>query len=171
MPYGVNALKSISSEYNPFHSNLQSLPLSIINFDDLATDFSKNGIYQHNFHHLLLPWTLSKHPSLTHSVYDSFNGIVYPAGLGSNSSCLREYVSERGDLQYTLPLRGCNTMSNDNVSIYLVLYFQISYCQFITSMVKYTQTLDCGVFLGICGFFLRLRCLSVCLQAESHKPW
>ncbi|KAJ8707141.1 hypothetical protein PYW08_011275 [Mythimna loreyi] len=48
------------------------------------------------------------------SVYDSFNGIVYPAGLGSNSSCLREYVSERGDLQYTLPLRGCNTMSNDN---------------------------------------------------------
>ncbi|KAF9419158.1 hypothetical protein HW555_004243, partial [Spodoptera exigua] len=48
------------------------------------------------------------------SVYDTFNGIVYPAGLGSNSSCLREYVSERGDLHYTLPLRGCNTMSNDN---------------------------------------------------------
>ncbi|XP_037295997.1 uncharacterized protein LOC119189695 [Manduca sexta] len=51
------------------------------------------------------------------SIYDTFNGIVYPAGLGSNSSCLREYVSERGDLQYTLPLKGCNTMSTDNVSI------------------------------------------------------
>ncbi|CAH1286886.1 unnamed protein product [Chrysodeixis includens] len=50
------------------------------------------------------------------SIYDTFNGIVYPAGLGSNSTCLREYVSERGDLQYTLPLRGCNTMSTDNVS-------------------------------------------------------
>lgn len=48
------------------------------------------------------------------SSYDMFNGIVYPAGLGSNSTCLREYVSKRGDLQYTLPLRGCNTMSNDN---------------------------------------------------------
>ncbi|XP_047038231.1 cuticlin-4 isoform X2 [Helicoverpa zea] len=48
------------------------------------------------------------------SIYDTFNGIVYPAGLGSNSSCLREYVSEKGDLHYTLPLRGCNTMSNDN---------------------------------------------------------
>ncbi|XP_037301630.1 uncharacterized protein LOC115440267 [Manduca sexta] len=48
------------------------------------------------------------------SIYDTFNGIVYPAGLGSNSSCLREYVSERGDLQYTLPLKGCNTMSTDN---------------------------------------------------------
>ncbi|KAJ2938170.1 hypothetical protein O0L34_g18510 [Tuta absoluta] len=48
------------------------------------------------------------------SIYETFNGIVYPAGLGSNSSCLREYVSARGDLQYTLPLRGCNTMSTDN---------------------------------------------------------
>ncbi|KAM3955978.1 zona pellucida domain-containing protein piopio [Aphomia sociella] len=48
------------------------------------------------------------------SLYETFNGIVYPAGLGSNSSCLREYVSARGDLQYTLPLKGCNTMSTDN---------------------------------------------------------
>ncbi|CAK1593297.1 unnamed protein product [Parnassius mnemosyne] len=48
------------------------------------------------------------------SIYDTFNGIVYPAGLGSNSSCLREYVAARGDLQYTLPLKGCNTMSIDD---------------------------------------------------------
>ncbi|KOB79468.1 Cuticlin, partial [Operophtera brumata] len=34
-----------------------------------------------------------------------FNGIVYPAGLGSNSSCLREYVSRRGDLQYSPHLK------------------------------------------------------------------
>lgn len=46
--------------------------------------------------------------------YNTFNGIVYPAGLGSNSSCLREYVSEKRDLQYTIPLQGCNTMSTDN---------------------------------------------------------
>ncbi|KAL4712216.1 hypothetical protein ACJJTC_011077 [Scirpophaga incertulas] len=48
------------------------------------------------------------------SVFDTFNGIVYPAGLGSNSSCLREYEGARGDLQYTLPLMGCNTMATDN---------------------------------------------------------
>ncbi|KAG7312717.1 hypothetical protein JYU34_001088 [Plutella xylostella] len=43
----------------------------------------------------------------------TFSGIVYPAGLGSNSSCLREYVAASGDLQYQLPLRGCNTMAKD----------------------------------------------------------
>ncbi|XP_026316294.1 uncharacterized protein LOC113227558 [Hyposmocoma kahamanoa] len=54
------------------------------------------------------------HPDHENSIYETFNGIVYPAGLGSNSSCLREYISARGDLQYTVPLRGCNTMSTDN---------------------------------------------------------
>ncbi|KAL0809693.1 hypothetical protein ABMA28_011210 [Loxostege sticticalis] len=46
--------------------------------------------------------------------FDAFNGIVYPAGLGSNSSCLREYENARGELKYTLPLMGCNTMAKDN---------------------------------------------------------
>lgn len=50
----------------------------------------------------------------SNSIFDAFNGIVYPAGLGSNSSCLREYEGARGDLQYTLPLMGCNTMATDN---------------------------------------------------------
>ncbi|XP_063370888.1 cuticlin-4 [Cydia amplana] len=58
--------------------------------------------------------TLAHNSVFGDSIYDTFNGIVYPAGLGSNSSCLREYVSARGDLQYTLPLKGCNTMSTDN---------------------------------------------------------
>ncbi|CAH4029534.1 cuticlin-4 [Pieris brassicae] len=58
--------------------------------------------------------TISLSTSHANSIYDSFNGIVYPAGLGSNSTCLREFVSARGDLQYTLPLKGCNTMSIDN---------------------------------------------------------
>ncbi|XP_037871362.1 uncharacterized protein LOC101735576 [Bombyx mori] len=58
--------------------------------------------------------TLAKRDPEINSIYDIFNGIVYPAGLGSNSSCLREYVAERGDLQYTVPLKGCNTMSTDN---------------------------------------------------------
>lgn len=43
----------------------------------------------------------------------TFNGIVYPAGLGKNSSCLQEYRSARGQLQYILPLRACNTMARD----------------------------------------------------------
>ncbi|XP_028173263.1 cuticlin-1 [Ostrinia furnacalis] len=47
-------------------------------------------------------------------LFDTFNGIVYPAGLGSNSSCLREYEHARGELKYTLPLMGCNTMAKDN---------------------------------------------------------
>ncbi|XP_059062497.1 uncharacterized protein LOC131855269 [Achroia grisella] len=54
------------------------------------------------------------HAAHSDSIYETFNGIVYPAGLGSNSTCLREYVSARGDLQYTLPLKGCNTMSTDS---------------------------------------------------------
>ncbi|XP_038217635.1 uncharacterized protein LOC119836396 [Zerene cesonia] len=58
--------------------------------------------------------TISLATSHANSIYDTFNGIVYPAGLGSNSTCLREYVSARGDLQYSLPLKGCNTMSTDN---------------------------------------------------------
>ncbi|XP_050669243.1 cuticlin-4 isoform X1 [Leptidea sinapis] len=58
--------------------------------------------------------TISLAQNHANSVYDTFNGIVYPAGLGSNSSCLREYVSARGDLQYTVPLKGCNTMSTDH---------------------------------------------------------
>ncbi|XP_073964930.1 zona pellucida domain-containing protein piopio [Choristoneura fumiferana] len=58
--------------------------------------------------------TLARNSVLDESDYDTFNGIVYPAGLGSNSSCLREYVAARGDLQYTVPLKGCNTMSTDN---------------------------------------------------------
>lgn len=70
------------------------------------------------------------------SVYDTFNGIVYPAGLGSNSSCLREYVSERGDLHYTLPLRGCNTMSNDNVSNLLCFYIILNPLIAINKVLK-----------------------------------
>ncbi|XP_072937826.1 cuticlin-4 isoform X2 [Epargyreus clarus] len=58
--------------------------------------------------------TISLAHTHVNSLYDTFNGIVYPAGLGSNSTCLREYVSASGDLQYTLPLKGCNTMSTDN---------------------------------------------------------
>ncbi|XP_013183505.2 uncharacterized protein LOC106129482 [Amyelois transitella] len=54
------------------------------------------------------------HASHIDSEFETFNGIVYPAGLGSNSSCLREYVHARGDLQYSLPLKGCNTMSTDH---------------------------------------------------------
>nr|XP_032525248.1 uncharacterized protein LOC116776219 isoform X2 [Danaus plexippus plexippus] len=61
--------------------------------------------------HVTISLAHTRHPN---SIYDTFNGIVYPAGLGSNSTCLREYVSARGDLQYTLPLKGCNTMSTDN---------------------------------------------------------
>ncbi|XP_045508218.1 uncharacterized protein LOC123704017 [Colias croceus] len=79
-------------------------PGAIAPLDTLAVACEKDNMHV----------TISLATNHANSIYDSFNGIVYPAGLGSNSTCLREYVSARGDLQYTLPLKGCNTMSTDN---------------------------------------------------------
>ncbi|CAG9835377.1 unnamed protein product [Diabrotica balteata] len=42
-----------------------------------------------------------------------FNGMVYPRGLSKNSSCLGEWIETKTPIEYTLPLRGCNTMSTD----------------------------------------------------------
>ncbi|GBP82807.1 hypothetical protein EVAR_61243_1 [Eumeta japonica] len=61
--------------------------------------------------------TLARLEEELYNKHSYFNGIVYPAGLGTNSSCLREYRNARGDLQYSLPLRSCNTMANDKVSV------------------------------------------------------
>ncbi|UYV69002.1 hypothetical protein LAZ67_6001981 [Cordylochernes scorpioides] len=41
-----------------------------------------------------------------------FNGMIYPKGLSKNASCMAEYSGEE-DIQYSLPLRSCNTMSMD----------------------------------------------------------
>lgn len=46
-----------------------------------------------------------------------FNGMIYPRGLSKNSSCLGEWIQTDGPVKYTLPLRGCNTMSTELVSI------------------------------------------------------
>jgi hypothetical protein len=46
----------------------------------------------------------------------AFSGMVYPRGLSKNSSCLAEYVRQKGALHYRLPLSSCNTMSTDLVS-------------------------------------------------------
>ncbi|XP_034838633.1 uncharacterized protein pio [Maniola hyperantus] len=81
-------------------------PEALAPLDTLAVACEKDNMHVT----VSLAHTLS-HPN---SIYDTFNGIVYPAGLGTNSTCLREYVSAKGDLQYTLPLKGCNTMSTDN---------------------------------------------------------
>ncbi|XP_046974868.1 uncharacterized protein LOC124541087 [Vanessa cardui] len=81
-------------------------PGALAPLDTLAVACEKE-----NMHVTISLAHIQSHPN---SIYDTFNGIVYPAGLGSNSTCLREYVTARGDLQYTLPLKGCNTMSIDN---------------------------------------------------------
>lgn len=45
-----------------------------------------------------------------------FNGMIYPRGLSKNSSCLTEWIQQDTPVRYTLPLRGCNTMSTELVS-------------------------------------------------------
>lgn len=45
-----------------------------------------------------------------------FNGMIYPKGLSKNSTCMGEWVQRPSPIQYTLPLRGCNTMSTELVS-------------------------------------------------------
>lgn len=46
-----------------------------------------------------------------------FNGMIYPRGLSKNSSCMGEWVQRPAPIKYTLPLRGCNTMSTELVSL------------------------------------------------------
>ncbi|XP_032525246.1 cuticlin-4 [Danaus plexippus] len=86
-------------------TELSEWPAALAPLDTLTVTCEKENM------HVTISLAHTRHPN---SIYDTFNGIVYPAGLGSNSTCLREYVSARGDLQYTLPLKGCNTMSTDN---------------------------------------------------------
>lgn len=42
-----------------------------------------------------------------------FNGMIYPRGLSKNTHCLNEWVQRKAPVTYTLPLRGCNTMSTE----------------------------------------------------------
>ncbi|XP_065167858.1 cuticlin-4 [Atheta coriaria] len=42
-----------------------------------------------------------------------FNGMIYPRGLSKNSTCLGEWVQRKAPIKYSLPLRGCNTMSTE----------------------------------------------------------
>ncbi|XP_017777442.1 PREDICTED: uncharacterized protein LOC108563316, partial [Nicrophorus vespilloides] len=42
-----------------------------------------------------------------------FNGMIYPRGLSKNSTCMGEWVQRKAPIKYTLPLRGCNTMSTE----------------------------------------------------------
>lgn len=42
-----------------------------------------------------------------------FNGMIYPRGLSKNSSCLVEWRQQDTPVRYSLPLRGCNTMSTE----------------------------------------------------------
>ena len=46
------------------------------------------------------------------TVHNVFNGMIYPMGLSKNSSCMAEFDHNQGSLKYRLPLRSCNTMSN-----------------------------------------------------------
>ncbi|XP_074042601.1 zona pellucida domain-containing protein piopio [Leptinotarsa decemlineata] len=42
-----------------------------------------------------------------------FNGMIYPRGLSKSSSCMGEWLQRKVPIKYSLPLRGCNTMSTE----------------------------------------------------------
>lgn len=52
----------------------------------------------------------------------NFNGMIYPKGLSTNSTCMVEY-KHVDSVTYLLPLRACNTMSADVVSARFHLLF------------------------------------------------
>lgn len=72
-----------------------------------------------------------------------FNGMIYPRGLSKNSTCMGEWVQRPSPVQYTLPLRGCNTMSTELVSFRCNLIFCIL-------RIKLTAFL--------CGYFKKIQC-------------
>ncbi|XP_054709825.1 cuticlin-1-like [Uloborus diversus] len=55
----------------------------------------------------------SNNIKVTISTPDDFNGMIYPKGLSRNSSCMTEYEHAGSTVSYKLPLRSCNTMSQD----------------------------------------------------------
>ncbi|GFS95097.1 ZP domain-containing protein [Trichonephila clavipes] len=50
---------------------------------------------------------------ITIATSSNFNGMIYPKGLSKNSTCMTEYSNGGPYINYTLPLRSCNTMSAD----------------------------------------------------------
>lgn len=56
-----------------------------------------------------------------------FTGMVYPRGLSKNSTCMGEWIRKASPVQYTLPLRGCNTMSTELVSAFKIFIYEISF--------------------------------------------
>lgn len=68
-----------------------------------------------------------------------FNGMIYPRGLSKNSTCLGEWVQRKAPIKYSLPLRGCNTMSTELVShIYFILLVSLNWQH--THVHKYCLT-------------------------------
>ncbi|CAA9997714.1 unnamed protein product [Nesidiocoris tenuis] len=56
----------------------------------------------------------SEHMTITvESASGQFDGMIYPRGLGRNSSCLTMYSHATGPITYNLPLSACNTMSSN----------------------------------------------------------
>lgn len=56
----------------------------------------------------------------------SFNGMIYPKGLSTNSTCMVEY-KHVDSVTYLLPLRACNTMSADVVSKSVALSLVVAF--------------------------------------------
>lgn len=54
----------------------------------------------------------SNNIQVTINTASTFNGMIYPKGLSTNSSCMVEFNSQ-DNVTYVLPLRSCNTMSTD----------------------------------------------------------
>lgn len=67
----------------------------------------------------------------------NFNGMIYPKGLSKNSTCMVEYTHV-DSVTYLLPLRSCNTMSADVVSVLPPFTLLLSICQSVCLSVVHS---------------------------------
>ena len=83
------------------------------------------------------------------TVGDQFNGMIYPKGLSKNSTCMTPYIQANSTVDYILPLRSCNTMNTDVVSM-LQIVIQVVW--------RIIYLSDCPLRLSI-SFILSFICI------------
>lgn len=81
-----------------------------------------------------------------------YNGMIYPKGLATNSSCMLEF-NDRDNVTYVLPLRSCNTMSADVVS---KLFKKLPFLRVI--ILRMTTTKMAAKLATFCVLFERCVC-------------
>ncbi|XP_019879499.1 cuticlin-4 [Aethina tumida] len=116
-------MQSTMKQYRPIYANAANIPLPILLVSIFLISFQNTA----NAANIPPPTTIAPEVAsdvrvecnsdeiLVHISTRSgrFNGMIYPRGLSKNSSCMGEWVQRPAPVQYTLPLRGCNTMSTE----------------------------------------------------------